>query len=238
MNQGALHGLRVIDLTDDSGRFATKLLTELGASVVRISATGSSGAPMVDAAAAELGGVLDWWYDGGKHRHIVDLDTDGGRSRYRSLCASADLVVETERPGRLEVLGIDHADLLATNPALCQVSITPFGRTGPRSDWVTSDLVSSAMGGFMSITGLPDRPLNLWGRQSYNYAGFAAVISALAAVRATRLDGKGRHRRSVDPRSHYRVDREHLHAVLLRSGTAGHVQGGTTPGCDALAARL
>jgi len=192
MNQGALHGLRVIDLTDDSGRFATKLLTELGASVVRISATGSSGAPMVDAAAAELGGVLDWWYDGGKHRHIVDLDTDGGRSRYRSFCASADLVVETERPGRLEVLGIDHADLLATNPALCQVSITPFGRTGPRSDWVTSDLVSSAMGGFMSITGLPDRPLNLWGRQSYNYAGFAAVISALAAVRATRLDGKGR----------------------------------------------
>ena len=180
-------------MTDDSGRFATKVLAELGASVVRVTAAGSPGAPMANAAAAELGGVLDWWYDGGKRRHVLDLDAEEGRQAYRTLVDHADLVVETERPGRLEALGIDHADLLSTNPALCQVSITPFGRTGPRKDWVTSDLVSAAMGGFMSITGLPDRPLNLWGRQSYNYAGFAAVIAGLAAHRATRLDGTGRH---------------------------------------------
>lgn len=195
-SQGALHGLRVIDLTDDSGRFATKLLTEMGASVVRVTTDGSSGSPMADPAAGELGGVLDWWYDGGKRRLTVDLDTEDGRAQYVTLAARADLIIETERPGRLAALGVDHADLLAAtdgNAGLCQVSITPFGRTGPRSHWVTSDLVSSAMGGFMSITGLPDRPLNLWGRQAYNYAGFTAVIAGLAAVRAARLDGVGRH---------------------------------------------
>lgn len=198
MNQGAMHegpldGLRVIDLTNDSGRFATKLLTELGASVVRVTNDGSSGNPMKDPALAARGGVLDWWYDGGKAKHIIDLESDAGRATYRQLAAAADLIVETERPGRLADLGLDHGDLISENAALVQVSITPFGRTGPWSQWVTSDLVSGAVGGFMSITGLPDRPLNLWGRQAYNYAGFAAGIAGIAAVRAARADGHGRH---------------------------------------------
>ena len=193
MSNGALDGLRVIDLTDDSGRFATKVLNELGADVVRVSSAGSPGSPMQHADAAALGGVLDWWYDGGKRKHIVDLSTIDGQQAYRQLATAADLIIDTEPAGRLAGLGLDHADLVNANPRLTQVSITPFGRTGPRSDWVTSDLVSSALGGFLSITGLPDRPLNLWGRQAYNYAGFAAVIAGLAAVRASRIDGVGRH---------------------------------------------
>lgn len=188
-----LHGLRVIDLTDDSGRFATKLLTEMGADVVRITANGSSGHVMADARAAERGGVLDWWYDGGKRRHLLDLDTQEGRDSYRQLVSQADLVIETEEPDRLEKLGIDHAQLLQLNPCLAQVSITPFGRTGPRRHWVTSDLVSAAMGGSLSVTGLPERPLNIWGRQVYNYVGFMGVLCGLSAVFASRQDNKGRH---------------------------------------------
>ena len=71
---GALSGLRVVDLTGDAGRFATKLLSELGADVVRVGA-GSPGLPLADPAAAALGGVADWWYDGGKRRCPVDLGT-------------------------------------------------------------------------------------------------------------------------------------------------------------------
>ena len=81
---GALSGLRVVDLTGDSGRFATKLLSELGADVVRVGA-GSSGLPLADPAAAALGGVADWWYDGGKRRCRVDLGTVEGRDAYRRL---------------------------------------------------------------------------------------------------------------------------------------------------------
>lgn len=188
-----LQGLRVLDLTDDSGRFATRLLVEMGADVVRITNRGSSGHPMVDEAAASRGGVLDWWYDGGKRRHVLDLDDAAHRDRYRALAATADLVVETEAPGRLASLGIDHDALVELNPRLCLVSLTPFGRTGPWCHWQTSDLVSAALAGTLSVTGLPDRPLNLWGRQAYNYAGFMAVECGLAAVLAARADGRGRH---------------------------------------------
>lgn len=188
-----LEGLRVLDLTDDSGRFCTRLLTELGADVVRISTTGSSGAPMKDPVAAARGGVLDWWYDGGKRAHPLDLASEAGRSAYRALAARANVVVETTTPGWLTGQGIDHQDLLGVNPSLVQVSITPFGRTGPRAHWQTSDLVSAALGGFLALTGLPDRPLNPWGRQAYNYAGFMGAICALAGVRAAAKDGLGRH---------------------------------------------
>ncbi len=188
-----LHGLKVVDLTDDSGRFATRLFTEMGADVVRVTANGSPGHPMSDERAARRGGVLDWWYDGGKRRRVLNLDTAEGREQYRRLASAADLIVETERPGRLQALGIDHDQLRESNPRLCQVSITPFGRTGPRRDWVSSDLVSAALGGSLSVTGLPDRPLNLWGRQAYNYAGFLAAQCGLAAVLAARADGRGRH---------------------------------------------
>lgn len=189
---GALAGLRVIDNTNDAGRFGTKLLTEFGADVVRISTRGSSGTELAGAAGTR-GGVLDWWYDGGKRSFPLDLSDEADRSAYRLLAASADLVLETEAPGTLSRLGIDHGDLLAENPSLSQVSITPFGRTGPHADWVGSDLVHAAMGGFLSVTGLPEHPLNVWGRQAYNYAGFAATVSGLAAVRSARVDGRGRH---------------------------------------------
>lgn len=189
---GALSGLRVVDLTGDAGRFATKLLTELGADVVRVGA-GPPGLPLADPAAAALGGVADWWYDGGKRRCRVDLSTAEGQDAYRRLALAADVVVETERPGRLADAGIDYPDISADNPALVQVSITPFGRTGPRAQWLGSDLVAAAMGGMMALTGLADRPLNVWGRQAYNYAGFVAATSGVAAALSARLTGRGAH---------------------------------------------
>ena len=189
---GALSGLRVVDLTGDAGRFATKLLTELGADVVRVG-TGAPGLPLADPAAAALGGVADWWYDGGKRRCRVDLSTAEGQDAYRRLAVAADVVIETERPGRLADAGIDYTDISAGNPALVQVSITPFGRTGPRAQWLGSDLVAAAMGGMMALTGLADRPLNVWGRQAYNYAGFVAAASGLAAALSARSTGRGAH---------------------------------------------
>lgn len=189
---GALSGLRVVDLTGDAGRFATKLLTEMGADVVRVG-TGPSGLPLADPAAAALGGVADWWYDGGKRRCRVDLSTAEGQDAYRRLAVAADVVVETERPGRLADAGIDYPDISADNPALVQVSITPFGRTGPRAQWLGSDLVAAAIGGMMALTGLADRPLNVWGRQAYNYAGFVAATSGIAAALSARATGQGAH---------------------------------------------
>jgi crotonobetainyl-CoA:carnitine CoA-transferase CaiB-like acyl-CoA transferase len=194
MGKGPLEGLRVVDLTDDSGRFATKLLAESGASVVQLR-TGWPGPTMRSEDTAARGGLLDWWYDGAKVRLGLGLDltSDAGRAGYRRLAERADLIIETEPPGALADLGLDHADLVADNHRLVQVSLTPFGRTGPRAGWQTSDLVTAALGGVLSLSGLPDQPINPWGRQAYNLGCFVATISGLAAVRAARIDGAGQH---------------------------------------------
>ena len=190
MGTGPLHGLRVIDLTDDLGRFATKLLTEVGASVVRIG-TGTSGPAMRDASQAALGGVLDWWYDGGKTRAHVDLDTEAGRNSYRRLASLADLIIDNESPGRLDALGLSHAHLSTDNPRLVQVSLTPFGLTGPLKDWQTSDLVAAAMGGVLSISGTAEQAVNPWGRQNLHFASMMAAVCALAGVYNARETGRG-----------------------------------------------
>ncbi|MDH4075215.1 MAG: CoA transferase [Acidimicrobiia bacterium] len=193
MSGGPLAGLRVIDFTADLGRFGAKLLAELGADVVRLREAGSRGGPMPGRAGA-WGGVLDWWFDAAKlpvAAADLDLDTDDGRAAYRRLAAAADLVIESAPAGWLAERGVDHADLTPHNRRLTQVSVTPFGRTGPWAAWQGSDLVNGALGGVLSITGLPDVPLNSWGSQNWNFAGFAAAIAGLAGVMGARRTGRG-----------------------------------------------
>ncbi len=189
---GPLQHLRVVDLTDDLGRFATKLLAESGASVVRVhTGRGVTSGPAMAAPAAAGAGLLDWWYDGGKSLLPLDVDTPAGADGYRRLAAGADLIVENEVPGRLAALGLDHADLVAGNPRLVQVSLTPFGRTGPWAHWQSSDLVAGALGGVLSVSGTAEQAQNPWGRQNQHFGSFVAVISGLAAVRSARLSGRG-----------------------------------------------
>ena len=188
--QGPLHGLRVIDLTDDLGRFGTKLLAEYGAAVLRPTGSGSRGRPL-PGPAGEAGGVLDWWFDAAKTAVDLDLTTVRGRDRYRRLAADADLVIEARPVGELEELGLDHRDLAAGNPTLVQVSVSPFGRTGPRAHWQASDLVTGALSGVLSVTGTAEAPLNSWGGQNHNFVGFAAALCGLAGVRSARTTGAG-----------------------------------------------
>ena len=94
-------------------------------------AGGRPARPMRDADIGARGGLLDWWLEGGKRWVDVDVATEAGRTAYRRLAETADLVIETQPPGRLAELGIDRDDVAAANPALVQVSLTPFGRTGP-----------------------------------------------------------------------------------------------------------
>lgn len=188
---GAVQNLRVIDLTDDTGRFATKLLTEAGADVLRIG-HGSPGVAM-KGRAGERGGLLDWCYDGGKQRLALDLDSLEGQRQFKDLAARADLLIETEPPGRLARLGLDFPDLYVLNPRLVHISLTPFGRQGPCVHWQISDLVAAALGSVLSVTGTPDAPLNGWGRQCFNTASFFAAICGLAGVYAARETSRGQH---------------------------------------------
>ncbi len=187
----ALAGLRVLDCSDESGRLAGRLLADLGADVLRVR-RGVSGAAL-SGAAGERGGVLDWWYDAGTRAAPLDLDGADGRESFTALVARSDVLIETEPPGRLAALGLDHATLAAANQRLAHVSLTPFGATGPRAHWQTSDLVASALGGVLAVSGTEDAPLNGWGRQSFNVGGFYAAIAALLAARTARAEHRAVH---------------------------------------------
>ena len=186
--EGALAGLKVVDLSDESGRMAGKLLAELGADVVRLR-PGQPGPAMVDAP----GGVLDWWFDGGTTSVPLDLDAGDDRARFLALVAVADVLIETEAPGRLAALGLGPDRLAEVNPRLTHVSLTPYGLDGPRAHWQSSDLVAAAAGMILSVNGEADEPVAIWGRQMHNIAGFYAAISALAGVARRRATGRGMH---------------------------------------------
>ena len=82
------------------------------------------------------------------------------------------------------------SDVSVANPALVQVSLTPFGRTGPRAGWQTSDLVAGAMSGVLSISGTPDQAIGAWGRQNLTFGSLMACICGLAGVNAARETGR------------------------------------------------
>ncbi len=189
-NDGPLAGLRVVEVSGELGRFAGKILAESGASVVRIGHA-SSGPAMADRALAARGGLLDWWYEGGKQTIEVDLDSNAGAATYRRLAEQADLVIDTTAPGRLAELGLDHGELVGVNSQLVQVSLTPFGRSGPSAFWQTSDLVAGALGGVLSISGTADHAVGAWGRQNLTFGSLMACICGLAGVHSARETGSG-----------------------------------------------
>ncbi|MCP5025786.1 MAG: CoA transferase [Actinomycetia bacterium] len=182
---GPLEGVRVVDVTHGPGRSAGHLLAGLGADVVRFG-RGDPGPAM-----GSSGPLLEWWFDAGTRQGSLDLDAEDGQGRFRALAAVADLVIDDADPGWMVERGVGPDDLRAPNPALVHVSVTPFGSQGPRAGWRSSDLVAQAVGGWMSVTGNPDEPVALWGRQAWNLAGMYAAVEALAGLRQARRTGRG-----------------------------------------------
>ena len=183
---GPLVGVRVLDASVDGGRFATKILAELGADVVRVHAS-EHGPEMLHVD----GGLADWWFDGGTALLPLNLDDADDRSTFLRLVAAADILLESEGPQRMAELGFGADRLGEANPSLVHVSLTPFGGDGPRSGWQSSDLVMAAVSGVLSVNGLPDEPVTMWGRQMDNIAGFYAAICALSGLRRARATGRG-----------------------------------------------
>jgi benzylsuccinate CoA-transferase BbsE subunit len=180
---GPLSGIRVLDLADQSGALAGRLLAGLGADVVLAEPADGSALrsipPFWQGAAGAERSLFFWFYAAGK-RSIV-----AGTSETAALAAAADVVVETGLPSR--------ADLLrAATPRLVVASITPFGHTGPYRAWRSSDTVAQAMGGLAYVNGHPDGPpLRSLGLQAYHQASVFAAIGVVAALLAREPSGRG-----------------------------------------------
>ncbi len=183
----ALGDLRVLDLVDEKGAYCTKILADLGADVVKVEPPGGDATrdipPFYHDIPHRERSLYFWYYNTNKRGITLALETTEGQEIFKRLVKTADIVVETFRPGYLDSLGLGYKALSEINPALIMTSITAFGQTGPYKDYRASDIVGVAMGGMMSTSGYPDGPPVMpYGRQGYHVASNHAAIATLIAL--------------------------------------------------------
>ncbi|RME43689.1 MAG: CoA transferase [Chloroflexi bacterium] len=194
--QSLLPAYRVLDLTDESGFLCGKILADLGADVIKIEPPGGDAARMVGPFPddhPDLSRSLYWCsYNSGKRGITLNLETRQGQALFRRLARSADFIIETYPPGRLDELGISFESLRGLNPRLILISITPFGQSGPYRDYKGSDLIAMAMSGMMSLIGEPgEPPLRVSLPQAPMWAGMYAAAGGLIAHYYREVTGKG-----------------------------------------------
>ena len=189
---------RVLDLTDERGLLCGKILADLGADVLQIEPPAGNSARRVAPFYRDDPGPehsLFWWaYAANKRSITLDPTRADGKVLFERLVASAHFLIESGRPGELAALGLGYERLAAINSALIVVSITPFGQTGPYANYLASDLVGMGLGGFMYVTGDPDRaPLRVGFPHFYLHGSAAAATGAMLAHSQCVLTGQGQH---------------------------------------------
>jgi benzylsuccinate CoA-transferase BbsE subunit len=188
---GALAGLRVLDLADQTGALAGKLLAGLGADVIKVEPPGGDATRSVPPFWKGLPhaerSLFHWFYHAGKRGLTLDWRVPAGAKLLRALVQRADVIIETEPPGALAA-----ETLRSANARLIVASITPFGQRGPYRAWRASDTVAQALGGMLFVNGHSDGPpLRAFGLQAYHQAGVFAAIGVLGALLARERTGRG-----------------------------------------------
>lgn len=202
MTGGApLEGVRVVDLTRAlAGPFATMLLADLGADVIKVEPpegdiTRAQGPFHPDDELRAYGGYFAS-VNRNKRGVVVDLRTEDGRAVLRELARTADVLVENFRAGVLERLGLGYESLAEDNPRLVYAALRGFGdpRTGksPYAGRPAYDVVAQAMGGLMAITGQPDGPPTKVGPGVGDILpAVLTAVGVLGALRRAEATGQG-----------------------------------------------
>ena len=194
--EGALAGLKVLDLTTARGQFSGRLLADMGADVIKIEPPGGDHArrigPFLDDRPHPDRSLFFWFYNLNKRSLTLDLRNPRGREIMLALARGADLVIESFAPGEIAALGIGWKELRAANPALILLSIAPFGQSGPYRDFAADDTILTAMAGMLYVNGSPDRPpVRPLGLQAYHSSAYYAAIATMCALFARDRDGRG-----------------------------------------------
>jgi crotonobetainyl-CoA:carnitine CoA-transferase CaiB-like acyl-CoA transferase len=183
---GALDGLRVLEIGGEiAAPYATKLLCELGADVVKVEP--ADGDPL----RTWRDGALFRYLNGGKQSVMADLLTDEARDWLTAAVTDADLVIESLGAGGCEEHGVAIDSLFAANPRLALVRISDFGQDGPYVGIPTSGFTLQALGAWVSPHGVPNRePVQVGARIHEYTAGTYAAAAALSAMRSARQRGE------------------------------------------------
>ena len=195
----ALSDLRVVDLsTGVAGPFCSKMFADFGADVIKVEPpdgddSRSLGPFPGNRPETESSGMFIY-LNTNKRGVMLDIESDHGRSLAADLFADVDVLVETFPPGYMDALGFSYESLEVRNPRLVQVSITPFGQTGPWRDYVSTELIQHATSGQSYANGSPERePLKQPGFESAFQAGACAFLGAMTALADRDVTGRGQY---------------------------------------------
>jgi crotonobetainyl-CoA:carnitine CoA-transferase CaiB-like acyl-CoA transferase len=190
-----LHGVRVIEFCNvAAGPFCGMLLADMGADVIKVEHP--KGGDSMRQWPPLSGGYSENFASLNRNKRSVTLDLKdpAGKARARSLIASADVVIENNRPGVMDRLGLGYGDFKAANPKLVYCSISAFGQEGPRSEEGGFDLTMQAMSGIMSVTGEPGgAPVKCGVPLSDFCAGLYGAYAIASVLRRVQQGGSGEH---------------------------------------------
>ncbi|TMC01882.1 MAG: CoA transferase [Chloroflexi bacterium] len=190
---GPLHSIRVLDLTRVlAGPFATMLLADLGADVVKVERPGDGDETRHLEPVRE--GESHYFVSVNRNKRgvVIDLKQPAGRDLALELARVSDVLIENFRPGVTARLGLDYEAVRRVSPGIVYCSISAFGQTGPLAQRGAFDIAMQAMGGGMSVTGEPDGPPLRSGLPMADLGtGLFATIGILAAVIEKQRTGRG-----------------------------------------------
>lgn len=194
----ALDGLVVLDLTQVmAGPYCTMLLGDMGADVIKVEPPTGDLSRRMGGARLKLRGDDHAPFlalNRNKRSVVLDLKQSAGRDRFLDLASTADVIVESFRPGVVRRLGVDYEVVANLNPAIVYASISGFGQTGPYAERPGFDLIAQGMAGVLSVTGTPDGdPVKCGVPISDLAAGLHAVTGILAALVARSRTGRGQY---------------------------------------------
>lgn len=182
---GPLTGIRVLDVTEALGAYASRLFADLGADVIRVEPPADDAAPSID--------LHDRFANAGKRSITLDLHRDEGRQLLRRLLARSDVLFESFDPSWADAHGLTPERLAEDHPRLVHASITPFGRDQTDGAVPDDDLTILAAGGLLHLGGYPDaEPVVAYGMQSHVAASLFAAVAALVAILDRERTGRGR----------------------------------------------
>lgn len=198
-NIGLLEGCRVLDLTDEKGLFAGKVLGDFGADVIKIEQPGGDPARSIGPFYRDIEDPeksLFWFATNTSKRGItLDIEKPEGKEIFKTLAGTADIIIESFKPGYLDSIELGYSEMKAVKQDMILTSITGFGQTGPYAHYETTDLIGTAMGGLARILGdLGTAPVRMgYASQACFHAGIQGALGSMMAYYHKEMTGEGQH---------------------------------------------
>lgn len=195
-----LDGVKVLDLTwHIAGPFCSKLVADCGAEVIKIEKPGTGDpsrkvGPFPGDIPHPEKSALYLYLNTNKKSITLDLKSRFGQDIVKELAKSADMVIESFRPGVMDRFGLGYETLEKINPKLVMVSVSSFGQTGPYRDWKADENILHAMGGLTATSGDTSMPpVRQGGSQAQYIGGLHAFTGTMIAFHCQQVSGIGQH---------------------------------------------